>query len=227
MPGTEITAFDNNVIEKCGGAPVWIRGEFFMLSKFDMTSTLSNNAKQYIEIGTDAQSKDAVINQTTVPYYFSWGVYGNIQKNLTINAGVTIYMANDADFAGSSSGNPGRLMINGTTDKPVRITRLAGTSQYWGRIAFNGLTGSVINNCIFEYGGYSSDREDAMIRLDGYADLTMTNVQINNSHNYGMQIDDYGGAYRLAKTNVTFANNYKGNVWDTRTTPYSVLPTLP
>ncbi|MDR1793691.1 MAG: hypothetical protein LBR36_09705, partial [Bacteroidales bacterium] len=95
-------------------------------------------------------------------------------------------------------------------EKPVLFTRLPGATYYWQDIGFRGLTGSVIKNCVFEYGGKSNN--SGILKITTEADLTLENVIIRNSYNYGVTIDELGNTYRLTHSNVTFDNNYKGNV---------------
>jgi hypothetical protein len=212
---SEFSAFDNNVFEGYENEPPVILMQdhsLSMLEKFDMTSDFTRNAKQYIQISPNI-TKDVTLNQTTVPYYFSSGIWseigGYLNNVLTINEGVTIYMANDIFF---NYGDPtdGRLMINGTASKKVKFTRLPGTSGYWNCIHFNGLKGSVINHCIFEYGGSSS--EFGTLFLYSRTELTLNNVEINNSNNYGVYLFN-GPNYKLTHSNVTFSNNRLGNVY--------------
>ncbi len=215
---TRITAFNNNVIEKCDDVPVYVRGPLKQIEKFDMTSIFLDNAKQYIEVQPVLYQpkEDASISQTGVPYYFTGGCV--LEATLSVNEGVTIYMADDITIEGAT----GRLQINGTPEKKVKFTRLPGTSQYWNSVRFR-LPGSVINNCIFEYGGKSND--GGIIDIEESADLTLNNVEINNSYNYGARVDTWESRYRLTHSNVTFANNYKGSVYDFRNE--LVLPTFP
>jgi hypothetical protein len=219
---TRITAFDNNVVENVDYEPVYL-WYISHASIFDMTSDFTQNTKPYIKI-TPGQtlSADATLNQTTVPYYIADDI-DYMNKKLTINAGVTIYMGVDNNLTGSGAVNEGVIFINGTVEKPVTFTRLPGTTSYWGTVYFRGLIGSRIENCIFEYGGNHNDR--GMIDIASESDLTLTNVVIRNSYNYGVRIDEWGGNYRLTHSNVTFANNYKGNVYMSRAG--TVLTQLP
>jgi hypothetical protein len=220
-----ITAFDNNKIENCDDVPVWIRGELKMLEKFDMTSDFTNNPKQYIQVHpAQTHAQDATINQTSVPYYFD-GSTDYLNSLLTINEGVTIYMGDGVSLTGNGAIGQGRLMINGTASKKVKFTRLPGTTQYWNSVFFRGLTGSVVNHCIFEYGGKSNDY--GIIWIADNADLTLSNVEINNSYNYGVYLGFGGCNYRLQHSNVTFADNYKGNVHNYCNSPNTVDEQLP
>ena len=220
-----ITAFDNNTVENCDDVPVWIRGAWKLLEKFDMTSVFTNNTKQYVQIAPNQSHKeDATISQTSVPYYFS-NSCDYLNAKLTINEGVTIYMGDGVSLTGYSAPGQGRLVINGTAAKKVKFTRLPGTTQHWQSVYFNGLTGSEINHCIFEYGGKNENSE--IILIADNADLTLNNVEINNSYNYGVRLGFGGCKYRLTHNNVTFKENYKGNVLNTCVSPNEVLDELP
>lgn len=207
----QITAFDHNIFEGYENFPPVVLESYQSLSsieKFDMTSDFTNNAKKYIQITPDLK-KDVTINQTTVPYYFDWEM-PNFNYHLTINEGVTIYMAHD--LHASSGILTGRLTINGTADKKVKFTRLPSSSNYWGNIAFNGLCGSEINHCIFEYGGFINGGYSSILYITRGAELTLNNVEINNSATYGIRIAYCD--YQLTHNNVTFSNNGIANVRD-------------
>ena len=220
---TELSAFNNNVFESYADfPPIEMRGEYALQSaqKFDMTSDFTKNGKLYIEIDPYYTRSDITLNQTSVPYYFTSGP-GSLNllwNTLTINAGVTIYIKDGMDFNSSAGESAGRLMINGTADKKVRFTRLPGSSLYWGAVSFHGLKGSVINHCIFEYGG-RVQTNNAIIQIRSTTELTLNNVAINNSDSYGAMLWSSANGYKLTHNNVTFSNCRQGNVWDTRTNP--------
>lgn len=200
----QLSTFDNNVFEGYEYfPPVIINDSPSLLEKFDMSSDFTNNSKKYIEIVPDELLKDVAINQTTVPYYFSYPI-PNLGNTLTINEGTTIYLK---DYLIENSS--GRLVINGTADKQVKFTRLSGSSE-WNSVSKNKHNESVINHCIFEYGGKNSD---AMVTIWSTSKLTLNNVDFNNAQGYGIQIKDCEG-YQLTHTNVNFSNNGKGNVLD-------------
>lgn len=223
-----IMVFNNNKVENVNGAPVFMRGTLAKLEKFDMTSDFTNNTNKYVQVILPQFSRaDVTINKTSVPYYFTSDMSLEDSKRLTINEGVTIYMGNNT-YIRDSYGN-GALTINGAVENPVLFTRLPGAAYYWEYISLEGGTGHVINNCIFEYGGGSSDGGngyDCMLRIDG-AQLTMNNVQFNNSYGYGIILADFYGAIRLTHNNVTFKDNFKGNVRDRRSDPHQTLNELP
>jgi len=210
----EFSAFDNNVFQGYQNYPPMYLDcyqSLSMLEKLDMTSDFTNNAMKYIEINPDI-TKAVTLSQTTVPYYFSSSIEG-LEYTLTINDGVTVYVAGNNDFISTGHTQNGKLMINGTTAKPVKITRLPSSSNYWGGISFEGLKGSVLNNCILEYGGnISGAYHGNMIYITYGSQLTLNNVQLNNAQAYGVYINACAGEYVLTHSNVTFSGNGEGNV---------------
>jgi hypothetical protein len=218
----QFTAFDNNVFEGYENNPPMVLTPLALLEKFDMTSDFTKNAKQYIQVNP-VITKDITINQTTVPYYFSDQI-AELNNTLTINEGVTIYMKTGMYSNFINSGGAGRLVINGTASKKVKITRLPGNTTYWGTINFTGLKGSVINHCIIEYGG--RDGLIGMLCCSGYesAELTLNNVEIKNAETYGATVSC--GA-KITHSNVTFSNCGLGNVHDFCSHPYVIRTHFP
>ena len=113
------------------------------------------------------------------------------------------------------------LRFSQSSPKKVKFTRLPGASDYWGRIEFDGLKGSVIKHCIFEYGGYDSA---SILYLNSFTQLTLNNVEINNSNSYGVRLL---GEYQFTHSNVTFSNNRLGNIWDATKNPAVVRSHFP
>jgi len=219
----QLSAFNNNVFEDFELPPVYFSTcDLKQLDKFDMTSDLTKNKRPFIQIDGPSITEDVTINQTTVPYYLINSIY-YINYKLTINEGVTFYIADGVSFNAGST-HTGRLMINGTAAKKVKFTRFPGSPQYWGGIHFT-MPGSIINHCIFEYGG-SIATMDGILDIRSKADLTLNNVEINNSKNYGVLLM-YDAVVK--PTNVTFSNNPKGNIFFTNNKApiTSVLPNFP
>ena len=202
---SQLSTFDNNVIEGFNNHPP-VRNStsnaLKVLEKFDMTSDFTNNAKAYIETNSSI-IENVTLKQTTVPYYFvTW--LELVNSTLTINEGITIYLAEGLYM----SGNTGKIIVNGTAAKKVKFTRLPGVGLYfWSNI--DELPGSVFNHCIFEYGG--SAGVYGVFHLTGSTNLTLNNVEINNSNTYGAVISS---PYNLNHSNVTFSGNRDGNVYD-------------
>jgi hypothetical protein len=206
----QLTTFDNNIFEGYENYPpvvILSTGSLKVLEKFDITSNFTKNAKPYIEVNPELR-ENVTINQTTVPYFFR-GPLPLIDYTLTFNEGVTVYMDDNGQLGGSQL-SKGRIMVNGTSSKKVKFTRLPGTSNYWNYISFEALSGSVVNYCILEYGGRTQTR-DAMIIITKNTNLTLSNVEINNAQNYGVHILNCD--YNLEHNSVTFSDNKSGNIW--------------
>jgi hypothetical protein len=203
-----ITAFDNNSVEGFENRePVYSNGALSKLSKFDMTSDFTGNTKPYIKVDCPQTNKEDVsLSQTSVPYYINYGI-DYMNKTLTINEGVTLYMGNGQGL--SCQYGEGGLVINGSVAKPVTVTRLPGTSYYWNQITYRTNAGHQLKNCIIEYGGNPNNR--GMIELWDVTNLTMENVVVRNSYNYGILWNLQ--STRVTHSNVTFDNNFKGNVY--------------
>ena len=203
----QISAFNNNVMEGYELSPVYIyTGNLKQLEKFDMTSELSNNKQPYIDTRNPYINENVTLNQTTVPYNITSTM--TLRNTLTLNAGITIYMADGHAI----TGDEGRLMINGTADKKVKFTRKPDAGlYYWGFFSFS-LPGSVIKHCILEYGGKNAT--SGMILILSNANLTLDNVAINNSNTYGVVFGANHSGYIVNHSNVTFSNNRDGNVYN-------------
>ena len=203
----QLTAFNNNTFEDFDLAPVYIyAANLKQLEKFDMTSDFTKNKKAYIELNRPDMGGNVTINQTTVPYYFDCNRALDINHILTINEGVTIYMNDDSFFIGYDGG---RLMINGTAAKKVKITRLPGATYYWSHIdtggETGGLSGSVIKHCIFEYGGLYSFM--GVIFVTGGTNITFENVEFKNSKTYDAVVPTNNCDYNINHSNITYSRS--------------------
>jgi len=202
----QLTAFNNNVFENFDLPPVYIyNSNLKQLEKFDMTSDFTKNAKAYIELDSPEMDGNVTINQTTVPFYFDSSPL-DINHTLTINEGVTIYMRG---WFGGIPYADGRLMINGTAARKVKITRLPGETDNWDCIDGTWLAGSVIKHCILEYGGEFEIH--GVIFAPGGTDLTLENVEFKNSKTYDGVIP-YSTNCIIRHNNITYSRP-TGNIW--------------
>jgi hypothetical protein len=223
-----LTTFDNNVIEGMEQSPIRTTAYGFVaLGKLDLTSNLADNVNPYIYVDCpNTLTADATLNETSVPYYLSYPV-AELRAKLTINAGVTIYMPENGNFInGGVSNANGNLMILGTAEKPVTFTRLPNSVYHWNCIVIDRLAGSVIEHCNIDYSGVGAGTSvtKAAFYLGGSnTSLTMRNVHISNSANFGIHL---ASGYGLTHSNVTFANNASGNVRYNNIT-YNSLDELP
>jgi hypothetical protein len=106
---------------------------------------------------------------------------------------------------------------------------LPGSTYYWELFNFRTANGHQIKNCILEYGGSAgaTNHEDCIIKIQDKANITLENVIVRNSYNYGITYHPNGGQVRLTHSNVTFANNVKGNVQYYNGSTWVVVNELP
>jgi hypothetical protein len=204
-----IDAFDHNTITGGDDAPVYLYN-LKMAAKFDMTSNLTGNANDYVQIERNENPVNVTLNQTTVPYYCcgTW----SINKTLTINEGVTICMHTNVSW---SDNEMGKIVVNGTQEKPVTFTRLPGMSYYWGYyggLRFSRGNGSELNWCIIEY---VKGTGDAAISLSYEGAITLNNCTIRNNQGFGVNKGRGNHCSVIVNhtgTNERFSNNASGNV---------------
>jgi hypothetical protein len=181
--GCKIATFNHNVIENCDRAPVYLR-DLSLVAPFDDTSELTNNTLKYIQLPDFnlPEVSDLTINKTSVPYYVEdYG--GELKSKLTINKGVTFYMAESAYLKADYGTGEGCLIINGTEEEPVTFTRLPGSNYYWQYITFDRSRNHKLNNVICEYGGVNNGR--GMLDFGREATVTLKNVTLRNANSYG------------------------------------------
>jgi hypothetical protein len=201
-----ITAFNNNKVENCSATPVCVRGQLARLGKFDVTSDFTNNTKAYITVYPYA-SEVGTLNETSVPYYFDDNLDG-IHENLTIGAGVTIYLGQN-NYIGTGQTSTGRLLIHGTVAKPVKFTRIPGTTYYWKMLHFMTGVSHEMKNCIVEYGGF--DENDGSINLMFNGNVAFENVHVSNSKGRGIMLNNHNNISWTGGSTVTFGTGANAN----------------
>jgi hypothetical protein len=193
-----ISTFANNIIRNCEQEPVWI-GHSSQADAFDNTSTLTGNTYNYIGISAGTLSKSITIKPTTVPYYFhSWN---SIQKTLTINAGVQVYMNTNAYL--DISGTEGYLKILGTAGNRVTFNPVPTSTAAkgaWGHIEINTNNANEIRYTDFIKGGKDSDY--GAIRV-GNGTLSITNSKITDSKGYGIATNSSATISEFANNTIT------------------------
>ncbi|MDR1757535.1 MAG: hypothetical protein LBR51_01050 [Bacteroidales bacterium] len=208
----ELTSFKSNKISDCDKTPLRLFGAN-TLAVIDKTSDLTGNAVNYVEINSSVEvnTKNLTINPTTVPYYFNGHTLVTAEKTLTVNAGTTIYISNDASFNVTGGAH---IVVNGGTNagEKVTFTHLPGSTAYWQGFNFSDSHGNVLKNCLIEYGG--NPNNDANIYAYYRSSMSLENVELNNSKKYGFKFNNSTGsdAAQVTAVNVTFSGNGVGNV---------------
>ena len=203
-----VTAFNHNTISGCDKAPVYVT-DLAHTQKFDLTSDFTGNKQNYIHVYSFQQLQSITLNELNVPYYWSYNT--SVDKQLTINEGVTICVAPDCNISVLE-----QIKVKGTEQKPVTFTRLPeGAAYYWDGITFTGDEGEgyVLNWCIIEY---CKSRAAISVVGDWFSGVggkvTLNNVTIRNNQQYGVEIRSNNCKVIHSGTNHRFFNNTKGNV---------------
>ncbi|MDR1792068.1 MAG: hypothetical protein LBR36_01290, partial [Bacteroidales bacterium] len=219
----DLTAFNHNVIENCDLYPISL-GALKLVAPLDETSDLTNNTLPYVFLSDFAlpQNCDLTINKTSVPYYVN-SYTGELYSKLTINAGITFYMAESAGLRADYATGSGRLIINGTATEPVTFTRLPGTTTYWANMYFAYNRSHELHNVILEYCGNKA--EHYALGFQGETTVTLDNVTIRNSLGYGVFVPIYHDKVSINHNNSTvFENCQSGNVRWHDNAIYSQIP---
>jgi len=130
---------------------------------------------------------------------------------LTIEPGTTIKFYENAKIELAYWGNHfASLIANGTSAEPITFTsaKPVPTAGDWNGIWFNeGTSNSVINHCIIDYAGGTSEWYGAIYMNDAGSPLTLSNTLISNSSSNGISVDDddHGSSVDYSN-NVTFQN---------------------
>ncbi len=142
----------------------------------------------------DRDATDAIVVDSDITDSTTWSgtivvdaaidVYDAV---LTIEAGTRILMGTDADIELGWNGSTAGVQALGTEADPIRICGRQAEAGYWSSIIVRGnvTSDSVLRNVLIADGGGS----DAALVLD--ADLTVDNVQVDNSGGDGVWAVDF------------------------------------
>ncbi|HNW81792.1 MAG TPA: DUF5018 domain-containing protein [bacterium] len=203
--GSKITGFENNTIVNCDESPVYL-DELSQAKLFGSENVMNNNGKNYIKVMNANIDDNVEINDPSVPYYIDY-TYSYVNKTLTLNAGVTIYF--NAETGIDIAESTGKLIVNGTAENPVLLTKLPGETYYWEGIYVRSDIGNEINNATIEYAGNADDEGIFWISSDGA--VTLNNVTISNSKNYCVAMSESSS---VDAENVVFEECASGNVYN-------------
>jgi len=119
----------------------------------ETTSDFSGNLENYIFIENSDVKNDISLKKGNVPYLIETGVI-DVTRKLTIDAGVQIFMEEDA---GIGVFDEGALTIDGTSTEPVVMKGIQNVQGYWRGIHIesnsidNKLTHAIISNAGSNY----------------------------------------------------------------------------
>jgi parallel beta-helix repeat protein len=173
----------------------------------------------YVEVTTDTVEKDAVWTDD-----LKYHLLGNIAvkgmdgddsvTTLLIEAGTEVlFDGNYSLTVGAPSGDPGKLIAEGTIDSPILFstTDTDPAAGAWRYVMFYKTAGSssLMDNCVLEYGGSGNG---TVCLYD--ASPTIRNSTIRYSKNAGVYGTGSGSADSVISCN-TFTENRSGITWGT------------
>jgi hypothetical protein len=198
---TKLTKFDNNVISNCNNAPIYFT-YFGQAEPLSLNSTLSGNAKKYVEIenpttiGSDLTMKELDVAYLCETVYVDHAI-------LTIQPGVKLIFQYDGIFRADEAS---RIDATGTAAKPIIFTTLNNYPGQWKGIEINSTMNNNFAYVTIENGGES----DSQNLYFWNAKANLSNVTIKNSSNWGV---NYNSGSTITHSAVTFENNTNGNVY--------------
>ncbi|MBI9069482.1 MAG: right-handed parallel beta-helix repeat-containing protein [Salinivirgaceae bacterium] len=186
---SEFVVFNNNTIKECETHLMELSAT--AAGTIGVNNTFTTDRPFGIMISSSTVSTSVIWKKQSTPYYTKgWiMIYGN-NAFLTIQPGITIKILSDGVFDIGYEG--GKLVASGTATEPITFTSASNSPSKgdWNYINFgeNTTGGTILNNCIIEYGaGYSSDDEDPVIDIYS-SNVTITNCTIRYNEGYGISI---------------------------------------
>ena len=178
--GTQIDAFDNNVIvENDISADIGP----LILPMIGSNNNFTGNLDPLINVPRLTISENLIIPDLGVPLK-SNGLLLN-QANLTLNAGVEMRFQGDNAFVEIDGGD---LFINGTVENPVLLRGTFAEPGHWGGVHLIDSTASNLSNVTIEHGGAMVTRFNANLSAVN-SSLTVSNVTLSNSSGFGFASD--------------------------------------
>ncbi len=186
----------------------------------DYVAALSNfntftntDSDSYVHVNSGTISHDATWLNLPILYR----IFGNITilgtdgddgvTTLTLQPGVELRFNRSTRFiVGTSSGNPGALVAEGTAGNPIIFTSAqeVKTPGDWYGIIFYQTSASLssLNHCIVEYAGYSSWGGIYIYN----SSPQINNCTIRNNQNYGIRVSQ--GTPTITNSHITANGSY-------------------
>jgi len=178
--GTQIDAFDNNVIvDNDTSADIGP----LILPMIGSNNDFADNLDPLINVPRLTVSDNLIIPDLGVPLK-SNGLLMN-QANLTINAGVEMRFLGNNAFVEIDGGD---LFINGTAENPVLLRGTVTEPGHWGGVHLIDSTASNLSNVTIEHGGAVVAQFNANLSAVN-SSVTVFNVTLSNSSGFGFASD--------------------------------------
>lgn len=211
MEGSNIKAFNNNVISHNHQAPVLLMPVH--VAKLDAATSFSEgNGVNAIEVtGASLEGSSAVTwpaFEDGTPYRFNGTVA--LQTGLKLTPGVTIEVVENEYIEIGE----GYLRAEGTPEKPITITGVNKTRGSWlGLIYYSRNQSNILRYAEISYAGSDEIISGAKsaITITHDASLRIENSAISHSGGYGIYVN--GGQSEL-NTDAELVNTFTGNALD-------------
>ena len=185
--------YQDNDIHSCTGYPIRIYGNF--VHTIGEGNEFSGTKGIFVEYDDYEQDSETWLDQGC-PYIIDGeiSIGSETGSTLTIEPGTEIGFTKESSiWVGFYSSTFGKLVADGSTE-PIKFTSAAseGTKSAgdWDYIYFSDgtMSGSIINNCIIEYGGGSDGY--GMINCEDTDNPVITNNTFRYSEYHGILIED-------------------------------------
>ncbi|MEM7705899.1 MAG: Ig-like domain-containing protein [Pseudomonadota bacterium] len=175
------------------------------------SNSFNNNGVQRIEVGSGINSgifQHATWQDHGIPYELTEGIYVRTTGltpdavRWTLDPGVTLLVRPEKTIV-IGSNTDATLLARGTEAKPITITRIDDSSDYWGQLLFAGNTDSVLEHVHISWGGETDSSPDTtgMIRQNDDGTLTISNSSIEFSQSSGFY--QFGGDLYLRDSSLS------------------------
>ena len=172
----------------------------------DPSNQLTGNTHDELRVDDDnAMGLDSTWHKLDVPYLVAAWIEVGANSTFTLDAGVTVKMANQQYLAVDAGCH---FIVNGTAADPVTITGADGVPGDWQGISLQS-AGNEIHNATISDAGSEPNLDHAEILLSA-AILTMDHVTVSDSSGWAISLRS--GSNLTGCPTVTFTNDAQGNV---------------
>jgi hypothetical protein len=175
------------------------------------TTSVAGNTLGGVYLRSGVITTDTTWHNLDAPYLIeSVGVRSLSEPILSIMAGTEIEFTDYTSLTSGSDTESGQIFADGT-DAAITFTGATQTPGFWRFIAFySNDTGSVLRNCIIEYGGGDGGDWWGNLIINGAPNVTIEDCIVRNSLTQGIEFITTAGAVTLSGSNVFTGNDGYG-----------------